>query len=170
MEFSKSMMTISGKPVAHATRDALYVAAVKVDYVKRTYAPAVVVAVLPVVHAVFPPSFVGTPPFSRHIIILQSPAGGFQCVGFPALIIHMIRRHAKVERTSQCYATDDDGSCGIMSGRTACRCKINAVSSIISSAYAPDAYIPSPVASPVRARYDGFGCVIGGTVKEGQSR
>lgn len=163
------MMTISGKPVAHATRDALYVAAVKVDYVKRTYAPAVVVAVLPVVHAVFPPSFVGTPPFSRHIIILQTPAGGFQRVGFPALIIHMIRRHTKVERASQCHAADDDGSCGIMPGRTACWCKINAVSCIIPATYTPDAYIPSPVASPVRARHNGFGSVIGGTVKEGQS-
>lgn len=156
--------------MAHATGDALYVAAVKIDYIKRTYAPAVVVAVLPVVHAVFPPSFIGTPPFSRHIIILQSPAGSFQRVGLSALIIHMIRRHAKVERASQCYATDDDGSCGIMSGRTACRCKINAVSSIITATYAPDSYISSPVTSPIRARYDGFGCVIGGTVKEGQSR
>lgn len=61
------------KPMAHSSWYALYVIVANPDDIQGADAPRIIVAVLPVVHTVFPPSGIHSPPFSCSITMPQSP-------------------------------------------------------------------------------------------------
>ena len=98
----------------HATRDALDAFVFKVKNIEGTDAPTVVVAVLPVVHAVFPPAFVTAPPFASDIAVLQPPFRGTQCIRFATLVIDAPGSQTKIKGPSQSDATDNEGTFGVM--------------------------------------------------------
>ena len=76
--------------MTHTSMNALDVPIVQVDDIEGAYAPAEIITVLPIVHAVFPPATVGTPPFSCYKTVVQSPSGGGMGVGVAAFSIDMV--------------------------------------------------------------------------------
>lgn len=138
------------KPMGHAAWDALDTFLMEIEHVEGTYAPALIVTVLPVVHAVFPPIAVTSPPFACSIAVAQSPVGGSCGIGIATLVVDVAGSHAEIEYAAEGYPTDNERAAGIMVSSTSDGSKIDAVACIVSSAYVPDPCVPVATAHPAR--------------------
>ena len=76
----------------HAARDALETLCFSIKNIERTDAPTVVIAILPVIHAVLPPVTILSPPFTSDITILKSPLCRAKGIGVTTLVINVFGR------------------------------------------------------------------------------
>lgn len=123
--------------MAHSAGNSLHRGLVEVEDVKRPDAPAVVVAVLPVVHTVLPPAGVSSPPLTGDVVVIQPPFGGSESVGMAALVIDIFRSHSKIQYPSERDPADYDGPAGIVAGGRARRSKVDSVAGEIAAADIP---------------------------------
>lgn len=79
--------------------NALHDAAVRMDGIDRSYAPTVVVPVLPVVHTYLPPvcASVFPPPFAAYIAVVESPVGYGFGIGEAGLAVHVIGHQNRID-------------------------------------------------------------------------
>lgn len=71
----------------HTSRNPLDTFVFQIKDIDWTDAPTLVVTVLPVVHAIFPPFFVVSPPFSCDVAVLQSPFRNAKSIALAAEVI-----------------------------------------------------------------------------------
>ena len=127
----------------HSARDSLDAFIIKVKNIEGTNTPTMIIAVLPIIHTVFPPAFVTSPPFASNIAVLQPPFRNTKGIGITTLIIDVLGSETKVKRGTQSDTTYNQGALGIMKGCATLGSEIDAIASIISTSDIPNAAIPT---------------------------
>ncbi len=87
---------LSEKPMTHPSGDTLHLLVTQIKHIERTYTPAVVVSVLPVVHAIFPPTHIFAPP-------LSGPVSGSVVIGVSTLFENSVGSKSKIYCLSKRY-------------------------------------------------------------------
>ena len=154
------------EPVVHAAGRALQHIVGERQHVEGPDAPTIVVAVLPVVHAILPPSGVLAPPLARHIVVVEPPTGHIERIGEPTLAIDAAGRNAEIEHAAQRDPAHHERPRGVMERRGAVGGKIDAVAGVVATAHVPYPRVATVVAhAPTALRNALAGHAVGAVVE-----
>ena len=96
-----------------------------------------VVAVFPVVHAVFPPTAVGTPPFAGGVAVVQSPTCSPEGIGMAALAKDIVRSEPEGNHASEAHAAHNQRACAVVQRGRAGGGEVNAVAGKVAATHVP---------------------------------
>ena len=144
----------SEEPVVHSARNTLQDVAVKRQHIERTNAPTEVVTVLPVVHAVLPPTLIAAPPLARDVVVLESPLRGARRVRVSTLVVYALGSQSEVYNASQSDTANDERSTRIVQRRGPLGSEIYAVSGVVAASHVPHSGPLAVISDPSAALCD----------------